>query len=162
MDKQLILVGIMEEKNKGGRPSKFTNEVQEKLLEYALIGLTDKQMCAIIGVDERTLTNWKKEYAQFFLSLKEAKEAADKKVVESLWARATGEVKIQEKHEGLDANGNIIDKHVEKTVAPSDTAIIFWLKNRQPHLWRDNPDDRKGREGGKTYKFTKYKADNGN
>ena len=28
---------------------------------------------------------------------------------------------------------------VEETLAPDTTAMIYWLKNRQPELWRDRP-----------------------
>jgi hypothetical protein len=33
----------------------------------------------------------------------------------------------------------IVTKEVTKQVAPDTTAQIFWLKNRQPDKWRNNP-----------------------
>jgi len=68
-------------------------------------------------------------------SLKNAKTFADDLVEASLLAKATGyeheEVKVF-CHEGM-----ITEHTVTKHYPPSDTSMIFWLKNRRPDKWRD-------------------------
>ena len=125
---------------KNGRPTLFSEEVQEKILKMAELGLTDKQVAYICGVTEQTINNWKIAHPGFFESLKIAKEVADMNVEKSLYKTATGGIVLTEKHEGVDANGNIIDKTVKKELAPNPTSMIFWLKNRQPAKWRERQE----------------------
>ncbi|WP_302798603.1 hypothetical protein [Senegalimassilia anaerobia] len=61
----------------------------------------------------------------------------------SLYAKACGKAKrtTVRKREVLDPNKGkvtLVEK-VEETLAPDTTAMIYWLKNRQPELWRDRP-----------------------
>ena len=37
-------------------------------------------------------------------------------------------------------NGEALVVGTTKYYAPDTTAAIFWLKNRQPELWRDKPE----------------------
>lgn len=94
------------------RPTKFKEEFIEQVGNLALLGLIDTEMAAFFGVTERTFNNWKNSHDEFFQSLKEGRLPADGKVARKLYTEAIG--------------GNI-------------TAMIFWLKNRQPARWRDKP-----------------------
>ena len=64
-------------------------------------------------------------------------------VVESLYARACGNAKRVTKKERdvLDSDGRkvTLTEVTEETLPPDTTAMIYWLKNRQPELWRDRP-----------------------
>jgi transposase len=115
-----------------GRPTKFTDQMQTVLMNLAALGKTEQQMADICAVHISTITIWKKQYPDFFASLRAARELADGEVENTLLNRALGKLTTTETHQGVDANGNVIDKTVVKQIAPSDTAIIFWLKNRQP------------------------------
>jgi hypothetical protein len=42
-------------KNKGGRPTKFTSAIQDKIAECFFLAFTDQQTAFIVGVDERTI-----------------------------------------------------------------------------------------------------------
>jgi hypothetical protein len=48
--------------------------------------------------------------------------------------------------------GEIITHVHEKHYPPDPTAMIFWLKNRQPERWRDQP--REEGAGGKSITLT--------
>ena len=127
------------------RPSKFNIALSEKMIELYNKGKTDRQVAEIIGVSERTITNWKASNPGFLLSLKEAKQGADDLVEASLFSRAIGYTNPEEKI-FCDKDGNIIRAPTLKHYAPDVTAQIFWLKNRRPELWRDkieisNEDD---------------------
>ena len=64
-------------------------------------------------------------------------------MAESLYARACGLTKRTTKkvREVIDADGNKVKltELIEETLPPDTTAMIYWLKNRQPELWRDRP-----------------------
>ena len=64
-------------------------------------------------------------------------------VVESLYERACGNAKrvTKKKRDVLDSDGRkvTLTEITEETLPPDTTAMIYWLKNRQPELWRDRP-----------------------
>lgn len=123
-----------------GRPTKYTPAMAKKAAKLALLGLTDKQMAAALDISERTLNGWKKEHPDFLQSIKGGKEVADAEVVNSLFKRALGyshpAVKIMQ-HQGVPVKV----RHIEH-YPPDTVACIFWLKNRQPELWRDKVEPR--------------------
>jgi transposase-like protein len=122
-------------KGRTGRPSSFNDVIKEKILDLAQKGKTIQEIAKIIGVGERTLYAWQGKHKDFMRALKEAKQVADGIVEASLFARAVGyshpELKV------FCHNGKIITCEVMKHYAPDVTAQIFWLKNRQPELWRE-------------------------
>lgn len=122
-----------------GRPTKFDPEYVEQAYKLALLGATDKQMADFWGVTEKTVNNWKNEHPDFFQSLKTGKLHADATVAQSLYRRANGY-----SHEGVkihwDKEGREYRAHYLEQYPPDTTAAIFWLKNRQPELWRDKTE----------------------
>lgn len=93
------------------KPFKFKiDEVNLEQVEViASLGLTDEEIAVILGISPRTLNYWKKN-PEFLQALKRGKLKADFQVTKKLYENAK--------------NGD-------------NTAIIFWLKNRRPDLWRD-------------------------
>ena len=130
----------MSEVSKMGRPTLFNDDLQEKILKMAELGLTDKQVAYICGVTYQTVNNWKIAHPDFFDSLKISKELADMHVEQSLYRKAKGGLKTTEIHDGIDATGNVVNKTVVRELAPDNTAMIFWLKNRQPGKWREKQE----------------------
>ena len=45
----------------GGRPTKRTAKMTEQICEGISYGLTDEEVAALVGIDDSTLTRWKKE-----------------------------------------------------------------------------------------------------
>lgn len=121
-------------KNKGGRPSKF-DKSKEAIKIMALKGFTDKEMAGVLGITQQTLDNWKKKDKRFFGSLKDWKAQADQQVERSLYARACGYSHQEDKFFNVD--GDVFAVETIKHYPPDTTAAIFWLKNRQPLVWRD-------------------------
>ena len=123
----------------GEKNSKYKEEYNELAYNYALLGVTDKQLAEFFSVAESTINLWKIEHPTFSESLKRGKGQADAMVAKSLFNRALGyshpETKIATR------DGQITDTlDVEKHYAPDPTAAIFWLKNRQPDIWRDKKE----------------------
>lgn len=147
----------MKKKHPGGRPSKFPTIDQEQLKILVLDGYTDERICRFFGITHPTLNKYKREKPEFFTSLKDWKLEADAKVEKSLYQRAIGyqydEVTYEKSNVGglgvvmkageikaLKHTPTAKAKVVVKEVAPDVTAQIFWLKNRQPKVWRDKID----------------------
>ena len=124
-----------EDLQKRGRKSDFKEEYIDRVYRMSLLGLTDIQMSGILEVSERQFNRWKKEYPKFCQSLK-GKDDADSKVAKSLFSRAIG---YEYEEKSVEKSGRKIVKTTttKKQMAPDTTAQIFWLKNRQPDIWRD-------------------------
>jgi len=111
---------------KFNHPFKMDQLNLEKVEVVASMGLIDEQIAVILDISPRTLNYWKKHPA-FLQSLKRGKLKADFKVTQSLYKKAIG-------YETLDKNGKNV------WMAGDTTAMIFWLKNRQPEKWRDKQE----------------------
>lgn len=79
---------------------------------WARDGLTDEQLARRMGVAAATVCEWKKKYPEFAEALQKGREVVDYEVENALLTAALG--------------GNL-------------TAIVFWLKNRRPDVWREKP-----------------------
>ncbi len=118
-----------------GRRSAFKTEYVDQARKYCLLGATDAQLADFFGVDERTINRWKQRHPEFCQSLKEGKAEADARVAESLYRRALGYTHPAEDIRVVD--DAVVRTETEKHYPPDTTACIFWLKNRQPAMWRD-------------------------
>ena len=121
------------------------------LLEgWARDGLTDEQIAHNIGINVKTLWDWKVRFDPICNAIKKGKAPVDIQVENALLKRALGyeyeEVTTEiTETPYIDKRGKERvrkQKHVKKTkkiVLPDTTAQIFWLKNRRPDKWRDKP-----------------------
>jgi hypothetical protein len=74
-----------EPKHPGGRPSKRTPEITDQICEAISYGLTDEEVAALVGIDDSTLTSWKKipEFSGAIKSAVAARKLARLKRIES-------------------------------------------------------------------------------
>lgn len=124
----------------GGAPAKYNPEVHPAwAASLASMGATNAGIAEGMGIACCTLYKWQSGHPEFAESLKAGKEAADARVEGSLYARAMGcevaEVRVTENRDGTKTTVT-----TTRQLPPDVTACIFWLKNRQPALWRDRPD----------------------
>lgn len=117
------------------RPTKLSNPLIEIIKKLYILGKTDAEVCAIVGISKPTLYSWQKNNKELLYSIKEAKGLADSLVEASLFMRATGYTHPSE--EIFCSWGKVTRVRTEKHYAPDVLAQIFWLKNRQPEKWRD-------------------------
>lgn len=122
---------------KGKYQEWLTPEALTKIAGWAKDGLTNDDIAHNIGISKDTFYKWIKEFPDFADSVKVNKEVADRVVENALYKSATG-YECDEVSEEFDEDGVLVNKKItHKTITPSVTAIIFWLKNRKPAEWRD-------------------------
>ena len=123
------------------RQTKYIRDGWDEKIEviqgWARDGLTDKQIADKMGIHPSTLYEYKKKYPELSESLKKGKNVIDRQVENALLKRALG----YEYTEVTEENG-VETKKVTKEVKPDTTAQIFWLKNRKPKEWRNDPQPR--------------------
>lgn len=113
---------------------------------WARDGLTDEQIAHNMGVGLTTLNTWKVKYEDIRDALKKGKEVADYEVENALFKSACG-YDYEEITEERIFNKTThqwelqITKRVKKHQPPSNTAQIFWLKNRKPQAWRERAEN---------------------
>lgn len=107
----------------------------------AIKGGTNEEIAEAFGIHKRTLIRWMNKYQTLKDRINEGKASADSKVERSLFEMTKG-YEVEEEQRVLDVNkdgssklGRIVI--TKKYVPPNVTAIIFWLKNRDPASWRD-------------------------
>ncbi len=129
---------MSEEKNKGGRPTKFKEEYIEQAVRLAKIGTTNEKMAEFFQVNESTLYKWMNENETFSKAINESKVHSDDAIVNSLFNKALGYTLWEEKEE--ETQDGFKKVKVKKQVAGDTTAMIFWLKNRRPAEWREKQE----------------------
>lgn len=120
------------------RPSAYKPEFAEQARKLCLMGWTDKDLAKFFEVTERTINRWKVDFPEFCQSLTRGKVMADADVAAGMYERARGfrhpDVQI------LVVGGKVRKVKVEKIYPPDVRAGEVWLRNRQPGLWRRDPD----------------------
>lgn len=129
---------------KTGRKTKYDAQLHVPWARsLALSGRTSDEIAQEIGVARSTLYGWMGAHPEFSDAIKYGKARADAEVVLSLYDKACGRAKrvTKRKREVLDPDkGKVtLTEVTEETLPPDTTAMIWWLKNRQPELWRDKP-----------------------
>lgn len=122
---------------KGG-PKKYRKEFAAEAKALCFVGATNESLAEYFEVNVSTLSKWRLKYPEFREAFK-AKEEADKNVVGSLYRRAMG-LEVVEVHEREKDGDREVERVVRKQIPPDTTAMIFWLKNRNPEQWSDRQD----------------------
>ncbi len=124
------------DKSNAGRKTEYKEEYNKQAYKLCLLGSTDKDMADFFEVSETTINNWKLKHPEFLESIKRGKISADANVASRLYKRAIGYEHDEDKI--FNNNGEPLIVPTIKHVQPDTTAAIFWLKNRQPKMWRDS------------------------
>jgi hypothetical protein len=125
-----------------GRPTSFRPEFVEQAEKLCRLGATDAQMADFFDVCEDTINNWKIEHPEFFVSIKRGKLESDANVADRLYHRAMGYSHDAVKIFMPSGSDKPVYAPYTEHYAPDTTAMIFWLKNRQPGQWRDKTENK--------------------
>lgn len=102
--------------------------------------MTDQEIARELGCAVSTLYLHFSKNERFSEATKKAKHKVDGRVQRTLLERASGYTYTEQqaiKVKQPDGSEIVEIVEVTKHVAPDPTAMIFWLKNRQPKEWRD-------------------------
>ena len=116
-------------------PKKFAEIMIEQVYRCALLGATDREIAAIIGVDINTFDFWKRDRPEFKEALQRGKMEADAKVAQALYRRALG-YEVEEVDIKM-YKGQIIKTKYIKHFPPDSWAAVKWLTIRQRAHWAD-------------------------
>lgn len=123
-----------------GRPTLLNKHLKEVAVKLAKQkGMTLAKLAATLGIGRTTLYLYLQKDSDFLNAIEKALTMADDIVEISLYRRAIGYTHAEEKifcHEG-----QVIRAKTIKHYPPSEVAMQFWLKNRQPERWQDKPSD---------------------
>lgn len=131
----------------------MTEEGLSWLRHRAGEGRTDEWIAKEIGVNVRTLWAWKAKYPQIEQALKKGKDPYDDEVEDVLYKYGTGQFKTTTTVTKWARDPNtgetiVLEGTTTQTQQPPNpTALIFWLKNRRPDLWRDQPHKDREKNG---------------
>lgn len=113
------------------RKTKVDNNKLEEL-DYA-----ESELAKKLNISIQQLAEWKETYPDLMKIIEENKDYFDDKVEQALLKRALGyEYEETEIIASKDGKNSKVKK-TKKVIPPDTTAIIFWLKNRQPSKWRN-------------------------
>ena len=103
-------------------------------------GMTIKDICLKIGVDQRTFRAWCTRSPEFEEALTVSREIADTNVVDALYKRAVGFHYDEVTRELVE--GRMVEvRRVTKYCPPDTKATLAWLYNRVSESWRAMQQD---------------------
>jgi hypothetical protein len=125
-----------------GRPTLYKPEYAEQARDRCLLGATNAELAATFDVARRTIDNWLAGIPEFAAAVREGRDGADTRVVQSLYQRAVGFRSSVER--------TVLHRGEERTLThtvqyPPDTqACIFWLRNRRRGTWGNYKEPESG------------------
>ena len=124
-----------------GPKTGYTPDCCDDARRACMLGATNDELGAILGVSRATIHNWMEEFPDFRKAIEEGKVAADARVAEKLYQRAIG---YERPATRFFANPEGPPTQVDYTYhhAPDTSAAIFWLRNRRREDWREQVEHR--------------------
>jgi hypothetical protein len=123
-----------------GPDTSFKPEFCNVARRVAMLGATNDDLAAILGVCRRTVGNWLQEFPEFKAAVAEGKLDADSRVAEKLYQRAIGYERPAVRHFAGTEGPQRVDYTYHHP--PDTAAAIFWLRNRRREDWREQVEHR--------------------
>jgi len=121
-----------------GRPTKYDPKFAKIAQSMCKLGATDAEVADALDVAVSTIWRWSSTIPEFCSALKVGKEQNDDRAEVTLFKRAMGYEYKSEKI--FQFQGEPVIVPYTEHVQPDVTALIFWLKNRRPDKWRQQPE----------------------
>ena len=128
-----------------GRKEKYTTHIRPKLKQitkWISEGKTEYSICDSLGVDDNTFIRYKKTKKELREAILKGEQGLTKNIESMLYKRCMG-YEVEETKTFIQENNGKKTKKIEKTkkyISPSDTALIFTLKNRNPDEFKDKQE----------------------
>ena len=135
------------------RLQKWQDPRNQTLLEaWARRGMTQAEIAQRMGVAQKTLQRWLREYAFIREPIQTGKEYIDAQVENALLKRALGcvvtekkygipTVRAEEPEDAEEERGPVLLAVTEKEIPPDPRSAMFWLTNRMPETWKAKIDE---------------------
>lgn len=122
--------------NPVGRPTKYDPSILPLVQKVARLGATVPEIAEILEVHVATVKRWAVDHEEFCAALNVGRDAADDRVVRSLYQKAIGyDAKVKK----ILPSGEVVEYN--ESFQPDTSSMIFWLKNRRPKEWRDRKEE---------------------
>ena len=121
-----------------GRPTLYRPKYNELAFNYCLLGASDRDLAKFFDVSRDVVTDWRSKNPAFDAAIRDGKIIADGKVAKAMYRRALGYSHADTHVSSF--QGEVTLTPVEKHYPPDTAAGQFWLKNRQPALWREKTE----------------------
>jgi hypothetical protein len=118
-----------------GRPSKYSQERAETIVQRVREGLSFSSACQSIGVPKQTGSDWRHEYSDFSDAIAVAEKESEMELLGVLRKAAIGHDSTTYKHTISDKNGETIEEVTKFSYAPGYAAWI--LARRFPEQWSE-------------------------
>ena len=116
-------------------PGKYRPKYAELAYKMAQLGTSHKRIAWILEISESTFYEWQERHAGFKIALKAGMDLADANVANSVCRGAVG---YSHPHEEIKVIGEeVVRVPTMKHYPPNPHLATFWLKNRQPELWKE-------------------------
>ena len=124
---------------------KYNDDFPLMAEDFARRGMIDEVIAKNLGIATCTFYVYLNKYKEFSDAIKRGKAPVDVEVENKLLKRARGfeyeEVMVEYKpgkdDDKVEKAKPTIIKKTKKMVIPDVAAIIFWLKNRRPDIWKE-------------------------
>jgi hypothetical protein len=130
---------------KRGPKPRYRSEFAGQAGKLCMLGYTDERLADFFGIGVATLYRWKKRHAEFKAACLDGKAEKDAEVMSALYRRAVGCTVTKEK--AINTPGGVEVHSVEEELPPDTGAALFWLCNRQPHLFKKDPGGQESGDG---------------
>lgn len=120
-----------------GQPTKYQPGLGEQVRRMYLLGLSDDEVAAYLGIALSRLFEWDARYPEFKESRARGKLLADADMAHSLYERGRGFTRKAVKIIPGPAGSAPIYAEYDEYYPPDANSAFFWLKNRQGDRWKE-------------------------
>jgi len=136
-DTKDLIVEVEKRLNPGGVTEYRKDFAQVARLVCSLYGSTRGELAKFFRVSENTITLWLQEYPEFNAAVNDRSTEMNIQIMQRLARRAMGFYANTEKIFYDVKRGDVVRVPTKEYHPPSESAIMFWLKNRMPEHWKD-------------------------
>ncbi|MCI5166042.1 MAG: hypothetical protein D3903_08070 [Candidatus Electrothrix sp. GM3_4] len=125
---------------KAGRPTEYDPKLNRLVEGMFRGGATDNEVIEALSVARSTFYLWKNEHPAFAEAIRRGKDYFDTGRVESALLQAALGSDWQETTVTGEDGGEVRRVTKNKVIPANVAAAKYWLNNRNPERWQDNPE----------------------